>query len=140
MTQTQPQTDVTPKRVSRPFYKRALASAGDFLRQLARRPLSFIGLMLVIGFILMAIFAPIIAPFAFDQISTGPRSSPPSIDNLFGTDRLGRDVFSRVVWGSREIIVIPGIATAIAVFFGAGLGMMTGFYGGWIDEVISRAW
>lgn len=138
MTQTQPQTDVAPKRVSRPFYKRTLASAGDFLRQLARRPLSFIGLLLVVGFILMALFAPIIAPFEFDQISTGPRSSPPSIDNLFGTDRLGRDVFSRVVWGSREIIVIPGIATTIAVFLGAGLGMMTGFYGGWIDELISR--
>jgi len=129
--------DVGPD-APRPFPLRALRTILSILRQLAERPLSLIGSLMVLVFVLTAIFAPVIAPFDFDQIATGPRSAPPSADNLFGTDRLGRDVFSRVVWGAREIILLPGIATAISVLLGATLGMIAGYMGGWVDEVISR--
>jgi peptide/nickel transport system permease protein len=136
---TEAQRGVESISAPRPFYTRLWTSFVSVLRDLLRRPLSAIGLALVGGFILLAIFAPVIAPYGYDEVGVGRPRTPPGAEFLFGTDRLGRDVFSRVVWGSREIIVIPGVATALAVVFGAALGMMTGYYGGWLDEVISRA-
>jgi len=108
------------------------------LRDLTRRPLSLLGTALVVIFVLMAILGPVIAPHEFDELIRGAARKPPSLEHLFGTDRLGRDVFSRVLWGAREIIALPGIATAISVIFGTSLGLFIGYYSGWIDEIISR--
>lgn len=110
-----------------------------FLRELLRRPLSLIGTLSFTLFILLAIFGPAIAPYEFDELVRGAQRQPPSLDHPFGTDRLGRDIFSRVLWGAREIIFIPGTATALAVGIGAMLGLALGYYGGWFDEIISRA-
>ena len=85
----------------------------------------------MVMFILMAIFGPMVAPYKFDAIIRGAARLPPSADYLFGADKLGRDVFSRVLWGAREIITIPGIATAISVFLGTAIGLFLGYYGGW---------
>ena len=109
------------------------------LKQLVRQPLSLIGSLLVILFLLLAIFGPMIAPFEYDTIIRGAARQPPSSDYLFGTDKLGRDVFSRVVWGARDIIGLPTITTALSVIFGTTLGLVIGFFGGWVDEVVSRA-
>jgi peptide/nickel transport system permease protein len=108
-------------------------------RQLARYPLSLMGTLIVALFLLLAVLGPNIAPYDFDTIIRGASRQPPSVEHWFGTDNLGRDVFSRVLWGAREIIAIPGIATIIAVALGTGLGLFLGYYGGWIDELISRA-
>jgi peptide/nickel transport system permease protein len=108
------------------------------VRRLAQRPLSLIGALVVLLFLLLAVFGPMLAPYEFDTIIRGASRQPPSTEHWFGTDSLGRDVFSRVLWGAREIILIPGLATAIAVFLGTSLGLFLGYYGGWIDEVISR--
>ena len=110
-----------------------------FLRELMRRTLSLIGTLSFTMFILLAIFGPAIAPYEFDELVRGAQRQPPSLDHPFGTDRLGRDIFSRVLWGAREIIFIPGTATALAVGIGAMLGLALGYYGGWFDEIISRA-
>jgi len=110
----------------------------NVVRQLAQRPLSLIGAVVVLVFLLLAVFGPMLAPYEFDTIIRGAARQPPSAQYWFGTDSLGRDVFSRVLWGAREIITIPGIATTIAVFLGTCLGLFLGYYGGWIDEVISR--
>jgi peptide/nickel transport system permease protein len=115
---------------------------GGFLRiirQLASRPLSLLGLIIAILFLFLAIFGPMIAPYDFDTLIRGAARQPPSAQYLFGTDKLGRDVFSRIVWGARDVIGIPGIATAIAVFIGTTIGLFLGYYGGWVDEVVSRA-
>lgn len=109
------------------------------LRQLAARPLSLLGLVIVVVFLFLAIFGPTIAPYEFDVLIRGASRQPPSALYLFGTDKLGRDIFSRILWGAREIIAIPGIATSIAVFLGTCIGLFVGYYGGWIDEVVSRA-
>ena len=109
------------------------------LRQLARQPLSLIGTLIFALFILLALFGPTTAPYQFDELIPGARGLSPSAEHLFGTDRLGRDVFSRVMWGAREVIVIPGIATAISVAIGTVIGLALGYFGGWIDEVFSRA-
>jgi peptide/nickel transport system permease protein len=117
---------------------RALRSLGSVLGQLARRPLSLLGLLLVTLFILLAVFGPMIAPYSFDEIIRGAARAAPSAEYLFGADRLGRDVFSRVLWGARDIIVLPLLTSALAVFFGTCIGLLTGYYGGWLDDVVSR--
>jgi peptide/nickel transport system permease protein len=96
-------------------------------------------LVIVILFALIAVFGPVIAPYEYDTIIRGAARQPPSPTYLFGTDRLGRDIFSRVLWGAREIIAIPGIATSIAVVAGSCIGLFLGYTGGWVDELVSRA-
>jgi len=111
---------------------------GRVIRQLASHPLSLLGLLIVTGFLVMAFLGPSLAPHPYDEIIRGAARLSPSIEYPFGTDKLGRDIYSRVLWGAREIIAIPGIATTIAVFLGTGIGLFVGYYGGWIDEIISR--
>jgi peptide/nickel transport system permease protein len=118
--------------------KRFVTAVWSLFRQLVSRPLSLVGLIVVITFILMAIFGSTLAPHKFDEIIKGAARQAPSTTYLFGTDKLGRDVFSRVLWGAREVITIPGIATSIAVIIGAIVGMATAYFGGWFDEIISR--
>jgi peptide/nickel transport system permease protein len=118
--------------------KRLFSAVFSVIRRLASRPLSLIGLIVVALFVLMAIFGSTVAPYKYDALIKGAARQPPSAAYLFGTDKLGRDVFSRVLWGAREVIAIPGIATTIAVVIGTIIGMATAYYGGWVDEVISR--
>lgn len=132
-----PLTTQLPPHPSR--LKRYIHTVTGLLRQLAARPLGLIGALVVALFLFLAVFGPALAPYNFDEIIRGAARQPPSADYLFGTDRLGRDVFSRVLWGAREIIGIPGLATVIAVLLGASLGLFLGYRGGWVDEVISRA-
>ncbi len=107
------------------------------LREIASRPLPLTGLIIITVFVLVAIFAPIIAPYPYDAISRDARQ-PPSLEHLFGTDSLGRDVFSRVVYGSRDILVLPVIITTLALIFGVTLGLAMAYMGGWFDTVSSR--
>jgi peptide/nickel transport system permease protein len=130
------QNSVESAAAPRLFWGRAVI---QFLRQIARRPLSLIGLGIFVLFIFLAIFGPSIAPHQFDELIRGAQRQPPSPEFPFGTDRLGRDIFSRVLWGAREIIVIPGVATLTAVMLGTILGLILGYYGGWLDEIVSRS-
>jgi peptide/nickel transport system permease protein len=114
-------------------------SVGAAVRELVRRPLSLIGSAIVIVFLLLALLGPMIAPYRYDTIIRGAARQPPSADFLLGTDKLGRDVFSRVVWGAREMIALPTATTALSVVFGTCIGLLIGYYGGWLDEIISRA-
>lgn len=118
--------------------RKFLRRVENMLKQLMVRPLSLLGLVLVLVFLVLALFGPLLAPYQYDEIVRGAARRPPSADFLFGTDRLGRDVLSRIVWGAREMIAIPGIATTLAVLFGASLGLFLGYFGGWIDEMVSR--
>lgn len=121
-----------------PRLKRYARALVGMLQQFRARPLTLLGAAIVALFLLLAIIGPHIAPYPYDAIIRGAARLPPSPQHPFGTDRLGRDVFSRVLWGAREIIAIPGLATGIAVFLGTCLGMFLGYIGGWVDEIISR--
>ncbi|MFN8378800.1 MAG: ABC transporter permease [Anaerolineae bacterium] len=112
-------------------------AARTALHELTRQRLPTIGFIILITVVVVAVFAPIIAPYPYDQISRDMRQ-PPSPAHWFGTDSLGRDVFSRVVYGSRDILVLPLIVTTLAVTLGASLGLAMGYRGGWFDTTLSR--
>lgn len=108
------------------------------IRRLYSEPASGLGATLVLIFLLMALVAPLVAPYGEnEQIFTAARQ-PPSADHWFGVDRLGRDVFSRVLLGARDIFTLAGLGTSLAVISGAAVGLLSGYLGGWLDEVIMR--
>jgi peptide/nickel transport system permease protein len=106
-----------------------------------RNPLLAVGAGMCLAIVLVAMLAPLIATYPEDAGSaTHPLQTlePPSAQHYFGTDQVGRDVFSRVVYGARISPVIAVLVLAISVFIGVPLGIAAGYFGGWIDEVISR--
>jgi ABC-type dipeptide/oligopeptide/nickel transport system permease subunit len=108
---------------------------------LRRDPLAM-GSIVIIGlFLIVAIFAPVLAPFP--KQGAGKSSAQtlylePSLEHPFGTDELGRDVLSRVMYGARPAFIVPLMVVLLAVLIGAPLGAIAGYKGGWIDEVIMR--
>jgi len=110
----------------------------DTVRRLIRSPFGASGLALFGALLLTALFAPLIA--TQDPTALTPRDAlqGPSPVHLFGTDDLGRDVFSRVIWGSRLAVRLGVLSVVIAASGGVALGLLAGFYGGWVDNLISR--
>jgi len=102
------------------------------------RPASAFGATIVALFLVIAVCGPLIAPYgATQQITTAMRQAP-SGQHLFGTDRLGRDVFSRVILGTRDIVGLAGLGTVLAVAAGTTFGLFSGYRGGLFDEVLFR--
>jgi peptide/nickel transport system permease protein len=107
-------------------------------KRFLRRPFAIIGLIVAVGFIVSAIFAPLVAPYAPDANDFNAILAHPSRDHLLGTDELGRDVFSRLVWGARASIEAGVFATLLATAIAVPVGLVAGYYRGWIDPVIAR--
>ncbi|HKW79129.1 MAG TPA: ABC transporter permease [Candidatus Limnocylindria bacterium] len=107
-------------------------------RRFRRSPNSMIGLALFIGLLVMAALAPVIAPYDPITINVRERLQSPSPAHLFGTDDFGRDIFSRVVWGSRLAVRLGTLSVVVALAGGIVLGLLAGYYRGWVDMVISR--
>ncbi len=108
------------------------------LRRLLRRRAALFGLAVVLGFIALALFAPLIAPH--DPLATNWSAirKAPSAVHWFGTDEIGRDVLSRVVWGTRASLLAGVVSVAISLLLGVPIGLLAGFLGGWVDALISR--
>jgi peptide/nickel transport system permease protein len=107
-------------------------------RRLLRRPLAVAGLVVALVFVLAAIFAPVIAPYDPGKSDFSAALAPPSAEHLFGTDELGRDVFSRVIWGARASMQVGVFSTLLAMLVAVPIGLVAGYYRGWIDPVVSR--
>lgn len=106
---------------------------------LLRRSKSFIAGSIIVGFwVLCAIFGELVVPD--DPLATDPINDllKPSADHWFGTDKLGRDVFSRVITGARDILIVAPLATILATVLGTALGLVTGYFRGAVDDVLSR--
>ena len=96
-----------------------------------------VGLIILALFVLTAFLAPFIAPFDPNEMSLDMMSQP-SVNNWLGTDDLGRDLLSRIIWGT-QISLLVGVSTvALALVAGVALGVIAGYYGGWIDNIIMR--
>lgn len=111
-----------------------------------RRPQSALGTAIVVFFFILAIFGAQLAPYPDPNFQGNPSRHEPTLrltrlqlgDYPFGTDRIGRDVFSRVILGAESIFLTAGLGTLLAVIFGAALGLFMGYQGGWIDEALGR--
>ncbi len=112
--------------------------AVDAFGRLRHSPIAMIGLVRFVCFLLMVILAPWIAPYDAVEMRLQDRLQPPSAAHLFGTDDFGRDIFSRVVWGSRLAIRLGILSVLIGAGGGIMLGLLAGYYGGQVDNVISR--
>lgn len=116
----------------------ALTLWGDVWRRLRRNRLAIFGLAIIMGLVLTAVLAPLIAPYDPGDINLQIVREGPSLKHWFGTDLLGRDYFSRVVYGSQISITIGLVAVSISLVIGLTLGALAGYFGGWIDSLIMR--
>jgi peptide/nickel transport system permease protein len=108
------------------------------LRRLSRYPATLIGFSIVGFFLLMAVLGPWIAPYSYTKQDLSNRLQPASAEHWMGTDQFGRDIFSRILVGSRDVYTIAGSGTAVAVFLGLALGLFSGYYGSLFDEITMR--
>ena len=109
----------------------------DFIHSFVRNRNLMIGSIMVLIVILAALLADVIAPYAYDDANMGSQLVAPCGDFPFGTDEFGRDMFSRVIYGSRIALRVAILAAAIEIFLGVSLGLLSGYYGGNVDRVIS---
>jgi peptide/nickel transport system permease protein len=126
---------ITPAGLRAPRSQSGLAVAWRYLRA---NPLAMIGFFVVIFWILVSIFAPLIAPFPPMQQDIPNRLAPPGAPNWAGTDQLGRDVLSRVIYGGRLSLPAGLAVIVIAGAIGTVIGALAGYIGGWFEEIVLR--
>ncbi len=125
-------------KVSPPTFIAERSGVSLVLRDLFRRRAAQIGGVIVLSLVLMALFAPWIAPYDPYAINVRERLLPPAFAHPFGTDDLGRDLFSRVIYGARTTIQTGVVVVLIAASFGSLIGLISGYYGGTVDLIIMR--
>lgn len=114
------------------------ASAPNGWRRLLHEPAALVGGGLVLGFLLLAVLAPLVAPYDSNASDWGAIRQAPDLAHPFGTDDLGRDVLSRTIFGARASLSAGFLSVLIALVFGVPLGLVAGYFGGVTDVVISR--
>ena len=110
----------------------------DTLRRLTQRPLPVFGLVVVVLLIVAALLGPYLAPFSPNAIDMSARFATPSLEHPFGTDNLGRDIFSRVLYGAQVSLKVGLIAVGLALTVGTLLGVLSGYLSRLFDEIIMR--
>lgn len=108
------------------------------MKKVLLKPLTLIGFIIIAGILLLALIAPLITPYDPDAINVKAILLSPGAGHLMGTDGLGRDVFSRMLYGARISLMVGFVAVGIATAIGIVLGAIAGFYRGWVDTVIMR--
>lgn len=107
-------------------------------RGLRAQPTGIVGLILILLYLGVALFGDQIAPYPYDEMGVGPLLVGPSNEHLFGTDEFGRDVFSRVLYGAPISLRIGLFVVVLSTLLGSTVGLISGFAGGWIDEILMR--
>jgi len=107
-------------------------------KRFLRRPMAVAGLIVVLAFVVVAIFAPLLAPYDPSATDFNALLAHPSSQHLLGTDELGRDELSRLIWGARASIQAGVFATILAMVVAVPIGLVAGYYRGWTDTVIAR--
>lgn len=110
----------------------------EFQKKLKRSPKGLIGFSILLLWILISFCAPLVAPFDFSELNVENILVSPNSTYLFGTDHLGRDIFSRIIYGSRSILLIGLMTSILATSLGTIIGFLSAYFGGWLDEIIMR--
>lgn len=139
----QPQPTLTGEPLDRNDAGEALQPVPEtYLRMVWRRfrkhKLAMAGLCILLVLYAVALGAPFIATHPYYEINPPNRLAAPSADHWLGTDDIGRDVFSRLVWGSRISLSVGFVAAGVAVLIGTTIGAIAGYYGGWLDNALMR--
>ena len=114
------------------------SAIAEVWRRLKKNKLAVISLFVIILLFLVALTAPIIAPYAYSEQHSEKAFAPSSREFLLGTDRLGRDIFSRLIYGSRQSLMLGLISIFFAAVLGIFIGAIAGFYGRWTDNLLMR--
>lgn len=101
-------------------------------------PTALVGTSIVAVFLILSLVGPLLAPYSAFEFSPSEKFAPPSVIHWFGTDSYGRDVFSRVMVGARLTFLLAASATIFSLLLGTPIGLVSGYLGGWVDEVIMR--
>lgn len=125
------QADVTARR-------RKEGQFTQVLRRLSKNTSAMIGLVLILLLILIAVFAPWITPYDYTKMDIKAKYAGSSLQHLFGCDELGRDIFSRCIFGARASLSLGLLASLVSTLVGVVLGSLVGYFGGWVDTVIMR--
>lgn len=115
-----------------------IQATGAFLLRFVSKPLTLLGLLIMLALVLMAVFAPWLAthgPYAQDLANA---FQPPGAEHLFGTDEYGRDIYSRIIYGSRYTLLIVFLVSVTVAPIGLLVGCVSGYVGGWVDTVLMR--
>jgi ABC-type dipeptide/oligopeptide/nickel transport system permease subunit len=122
-----------------PVRRRARSSpVADALRRYRRNRLAFVSAFLVVLILLVALFAPLLAPYAYDYTDLAQTLHGPTPQHLLGTDELGRDLLSRLIYGARTSMFVGFLVPVIGVVIGMPIGALAGWFGGKIDYVVQR--
>ncbi len=112
---------------------------GAIVQRFLHNPMALLGLVIIVTWAVIAIFGTQIAPWGINQIDPGQKWKPPSNEHLMGTDNVGRDIFSRVLVGARLMMLLPTVSILRALpSWGRRSGLLSGYRGGWVDELIMR--
>ena len=106
--------------------------------QLVRKPMAVLGALVILAWIAVSIAAPLLSSFDPTEVNVDNRLDPPSAEHWLGVDGLGRDVFTRVLYGGRVSLPVAAVVVIVASIFGTLYGAMAGYLGGWVDEITMR--
>jgi peptide/nickel transport system permease protein len=109
-----------------------------FIRRFARNRIGMAGAIIVVACVLVALLAPVLAPYGPEETHPNWRLYPPNEYFIFGTDEFGRDILSRIMYGAQISLEVGLISVGLALLFGATAGLLAGFFGGWADGFIMR--
>ena len=132
-------TSVVEGELGLPSPATTVDESASVLRRLARdHKISIVSAVVIVLFVLGAILAPVLTPYEYDAINLADRLASPSPSHLFGTDEGGRDILTRMLYGSRVSLLIGIVPTLLSVVVGTLIGMIAGYHGGKVDTVIMR--
>ena len=132
-------TNPNPQIVSVPIPQRAQAGPGArFIAVWRGNGLALVGVAFLALVVLGAVFAPILTSYSPTKVNVRERLKPPSLTYPMGTDELGRDIRTRILYGGRSILISSSLATLLALLIGTGLGVFAAYRGGWLGELLMR--
>ncbi len=126
------------RKVRKPVDKRNLRGFRGVFFRMSKNKLAMLGLLIILILFIMAIFADVISPYSYDTTDLDHQFAGPSASHWFGQDEFGRDILSRIIYGSRISLKVGFISVGIALVIGSILGSMAGYFGGKIDTMIMR--